>query len=141
LGGQIAYEIRNPTPGWGYEFELNDHEYMLIQDRPEDGSCGYYYELSRDGEPIQCYEIMPSRKIAPAIIWLVALCVVMFFPLAAGELSESYMGVSVLDWGIGTQFAVVIAAVLSAIGLIGMIIGIFGRPIIKNHMGASDAEI
>jgi len=66
---------------------------------------------------------------------------VIFFPLAAGELSESYMGVSVLDWGIGTQFAVVIAAVLSAIGLIGMIIGIFGRPIIKNHMGASDAEI
>ena len=136
LDGQKAYEIRNPTPGWGYEFDYNGHDYILIQDQPEDKSCSYYYELYRDGEPVQRYEIKLARKIPPAITCLVALCLLIFFTVAAGELSEAYLDVSVLDWNIGEKFAVMFAAALSTVGLTGLFIAIFGRPTVKHLMGS-----
>lgn len=135
LDGQIAYEIRNSMPGWGYEFDFNGHDYMLVQDQPEDESCSYYYELSRDGESLQRYEITPTRKIPPAIICLVALSLLIFFTVAAGELSESYLDVSVLDWHMGVKLAVMVAAALSTLGLTGLIIATFGRPTIKSLIG------
>lgn len=138
LDGQIAYEIHHPAPGRGYEFDYNGHEYMLIQGHSEDARCNYYYELSRNGEPIQRYEIKPERnRMSAAIICLVALSVVAFFPVLAGEISQRFMGVSALEWGIGVQIAIivlsVITAVLSAI-VIHLIIS--GRIIIKNLVGA-----
>jgi len=136
FNGEIVSDERITLPGFGYDFNFDGHAYTLIQARSEDRSCTTYYQLSCDGEVIERYEIVPTRKFAPAI-GLVAFCVVIAFPVAAGELSEAWMGISVLDWSIGVKLATSVAAALSAIGLCAVAFhrGVFGQLNIKNLMG------
>jgi hypothetical protein len=104
----------------------------------ENHSCNYYYQLSRNGEPAQRYEILPTRKRTSAIIYLLALCLAMFFPMLAGEISQHFMGVSALEWDIGVKIVIIVASVIAAVlSAIGIHLVISGRLIIKNFMGAS----
>ena len=124
-------EERIASIGFSYNFDFNGNRYSLIHDRPEDRSCNYYFQLSRNSEPIQRYEIVPTRKRTPAF-YLVALCAVIALPVAAGELSEQFMGTSALEWSAGIKLAVIATAALSAIAIH---LALYGRLLIKNLIG------
>jgi len=131
FNGVIVSEERIVTTDFGYHFDFNGYAYMLNHDRPEDRSCNYYFQLSRNKEPLQRYEIFPPRKRKPAL-YLVAPCVVASFPAVAGEISEQLLGISVLDWSPAGKLAVIVAAAVSAIAIH---LGLYGRLLIKNRMG------
>ncbi|MDQ6999171.1 MAG: hypothetical protein Q9M17_10700 [Mariprofundus sp.] len=128
--GIIVSEERNPAPGFSYSFEFNGNDYTLIQDRPADHSYNYHYQLNKNGNPIQRYEIKPEHK-RNASIYLVPLAVVILFPAIAGEISQHVVGVSPMNWSAITTFAVTIGAVLSAIGIH---VSMLGRLIIQKVM-------
>ena len=96
FNGIIVSEERIVTSDFGYHFYFNGHAYTLNHYRSEDRSCNYYFQLSRNKEPIQRYEIVPHRKRTPAF-YLVAPCVVASFPAVVGEISEQLLGIPVLD--------------------------------------------
>jgi len=114
LDGEILPLKSHFSSDFSYYICSGGNHYLLIHGRPKDQSCRYYYELCKNGEPIQRYEVKAKLTLP---LCLLTLCVVMFFPVAAGEISAQYLGVSVLQWSIGTEFAVIASAVLSAIGI------------------------
>ena len=136
FNGVKVSEERIVTVGFGYDFNFNGNAYSLIHGLPEDRSCNYYFQLSRNGEPVQRYEIVPTRKKTSAF-YLVALCVVIAFPIAAGELSEQFMGISALDWSGGVKLAVIVSAAVSAIAIH---LALYGRLLIKNLTGPTLKE-
>jgi len=128
--GVIVSEERNPVPGFSYSFNFNSNDYTLVQDRPADHSYNYYYQLNKNGTPVQRYEIKPEHK-RTAAIYIVPLCVLIMFPAIIGEISQSVVGISPMDWSAITTFSVTIGAVLSAIGIH---VSMLGRLLIKNIM-------
>lgn len=124
-------EERIASVGFGYNFDFNGNRYSLIHDHSEDRSCNYYFQLSRNNEPIQRSEIVPTRKRTPAF-YLVALFVVAAFPVAAGEFSEQFTGISALEWSADVKLTVIATAALSAIAIH---LALYGRLLIKNLTG------
>ena len=132
FNGIIVSEKRIVTTGFGYHFDYNGYAYTLNHNHPEDRSCNYYFQLSRNKEPLQRYEIVPPRKRTPAF-YLVAPCVVTLFPALAGEISGQLLGISVLDWSPAGKLAVIVAAAVSAIAIH---LGLYARLLINKKIYA-----
>lgn len=114
LNGKIVSEMRNYYASICYTLNFNNHAYTLTQGSPEDQSCRYFYELCRNGKPLQRYEIKANPK-STLPLSLLTLCLVIFLPVAASEVSANYMGISVSEWSTGVRFGAVVSSAFIAI--------------------------